>query len=225
MEPIPANMGLVLPNDNFVQEIRKICDENRIVLIFDEVITGFRASLGGAEQYLKVKPDMSCIGKIIGGGFPIGAFGGKKEIMENISPLGGVYHAGTLSGNPVAVSAGLATLNLLLHENKFIYKDIELKALQLKENILSEVKNVSINQLGSMLTIFFTDNSPKNFDDVKKCNFKDFGIFFRSILNQGIMFPPSQFETIFVSSAHTEKDINKTSEVCIEALKTLEIPN
>ena len=225
MEPIPANMGLVLPNDNFVQEIRKICDENRIVLIFDEVITGFRASLGGAEQYLKVKPDMSCIGKIIGGGFPIGAFGGKKEIMENISPLGGVYHAGTLSGNPVAVSAGLATLNLLLHENKFIYKDIELKALKLKENILSEVKNVSINQLGSMLTIFFTDNSPKNFDDVKKCNFKDFGIFFRSILNQGIMFPPSQFETIFVSSAHTEKDINKTSEVCIEALKTLEIPN
>ena len=118
MEPIPANMGLVLPKDNFVQEIRKICDENQIVLIFDEVITGFRASLGGAEQYLKVKPDMSCIGKIIGGGFPIGAFGGKKEIMQNISPIGGVYHAGTLSGNPVAVSAGLATLNLLLHENR-----------------------------------------------------------------------------------------------------------
>ena len=115
--------------------------------------------------------------------------------------------------------------SLLLHENKFIYKDIELKALKLKENILSEVKNVSINQLGSMLTIFFTDSSPKNFDDVKKCNFKDFGNFFRHILNQGIMFPPSQFETIFVSSAHTEKDINKTSEVCIEALKTLEIPN
>ena len=225
MEPIPANMGLVLPKDNFVQEIRKICDENQIVLIFDEVITGFRASLGGAEQYLKVKPDMSCIGKIIGGGFPIGAFGGKKEIMQNISPIGGVYHAGTLSGNPVAVSAGLATLNLLLHENRFLYKDIELKASKLKENILSEVKGVCINQLGSMLTIFFTDNIPKNFDDVKKCNFKKFGNFFRFILNKGIMFPPSQFETIFVSSAHTLEDISKTSEICINALKNLEIPN
>ena len=225
MEPIPANMGLVLPEEGFIKEIREICNEDKIVLIFDEVITGFRASLGGAEQLLNIKPDMSCIGKIIGGGFPIGAFGGKQEIMETISPLGGVYHAGTLSGNPIAVSAGLSTLNLLIHENKKLYSDIESKALRLKENILTEIKNIAITQLGSMLTIFFTDKNPKNFDDVKKCDFKQFGNFFRYILDKGVLFPPSQFETVFVSSAHSNDDINKTSEICIEALKNLEKSN
>jgi len=225
MEPIPANMGLILPKKNYLNKVREICSENKIILIFDEVITGFRASIGGAEELTGIKPDMSCIGKIIGGGFPIGAFGGREEIMNQVSPLGGVYHAGTLSGNPIAVSAGLETMRLLIHEKENLYKKIKNKAVKLKENIESEINNISINQLGSMLTIFFNEKKPENFEDVKKCNFKKFTKFFQNIVNKGIMFPPSQFETVFISSAHSDEDIKKTSDICVEAIMSLENKN
>ena len=199
VEPIAANMGVVLPKEGFLRGLREICDYYKIVLIFDEVITGFRVAYGGAQELFKIKADLTCLGKIIGGGFPIGAFGGKKEIMSCLTPIGNVYQAGTLSGNPVSVTAGLVTLKIL--SNKKIYDLLEKKTKLLcdgiKENLKKSKIDVIINQVGSMFTVFFSND-------------KQYAKIFHKILKRGIYFPPSQYEACFVSLAHTDEDIEKT---------------
>ncbi|OHD13879.1 MAG: glutamate-1-semialdehyde-2,1-aminomutase [Spirochaetes bacterium GWD1_27_9] len=217
IEPIAANMGLILPNIDFLNRLREITQQNNSLLIFDEVISGFRVGISGASGYYNIKPDLTILGKIIGGGYPIGAFGGKNEIMKLISPEGSVYHAGTLSGNPVSVSAGLATIKTL-KENDSIYKTLEkntkyiVDALTkiIKENNL---KNVQINYIGSLFTIYFTSEKIENLNNTKSCDTKKFGEFFKFCLDNGIVIPPSQFEALFLSYAHTEIDIEKTIDI------------
>jgi glutamate-1-semialdehyde 2,1-aminomutase len=204
VEPVAANMGVVLPKENFLKLLREICDYYKIVLIFDEVITGFRLAYGGAQELFGIKADLTCLGKILGGGFPIGAFGGKKEIMEYLSPIGKVYQAGTLSGNPVAVTAGLTTLRILKRNKEKIYKSLESKTKFLCESISAIFKKskleVEISQIASMFTIFF--ETPKHYAK-----------FFHGLLKQGIYFPPSQYEACFLSLSHSEEDIAKTVRI------------
>ena len=199
VEPVAANMGVVLPQNGFLKGLREICNYYKIVLIFDEVITGFRLAYGGAQELFKVKADLTCLGKIIGGGFPIGAFGGKKEIMNFLAPLGSVYQAGTLSGNPVSVTAGLMTLKILYKTD--IYPMLEKRTKILCDGINNNLKKskikVTISQAGSMFTLFF--ESPKHYARI-----------FHKLLKQGIYFPPSQYEACFVSVAHTQEDIERT---------------
>jgi len=199
VEPVAANMGVVLPSKRFLKGLREICNHYKIVLIFDEVITGFRLSYGGAQELFKVKPDLTCLGKIIGGGFPIGAFGGRKEIMNCLAPVGSVYQAGTLSGNPVSVTAGLITLKIL--SKKDIYNTLEKKTKYLCEGIKENIKRLgvkaTVTQISSMFTVFFETT-------------EHYAHFFHKMLKQGIYFPPSQFETCFVSLSHTQEDIEKT---------------
>ena len=218
LEPIPANMGTVLPNTEFLREIKKIAHENKTLMIFDEVVSGYRISLGGAQEHFDVQPDMTCIGKIIGGGFPVGAFGGRKEIMSMLSPMGPVYQAGTLSGNPVGVTAGIKTIELLIESSPNLYKELNEKASYIKEKFDNEkFANIRINQIGSMLTFFFSKNSINNYSDVISCDNGLYGKFFNLLLSKGIMLPPSQFETMFVSTAHNYKDLDYTIDKCIES--------
>lgn len=220
LEPVPANMGTVLPNTEFLREIKKIAHENKTLMIFDEVVSGYRISLGGAQEHFDVQPDMTCIGKIIGGGFPVGAFGGRKEIMSMLSPMGPVYQAGTLSGNPVGVAAGIKTIELLIESSPNLYKELNEKASYIKEKFDNEkFANIRINQIGSMLTFFFSKNSINNYSDVISCDNGLYGKFFNLLLSKGIMLPPSQFETMFVSHAHSYKDLDDTIEKCIESAK------
>ncbi len=223
VEPVAANIGVVLPKRGFLEGLRKLCDRYGVVLIFDEVITGFRVGLGGAQEKFKVKPDLTCLGKIIGGGFPIGAYGGRKEIMENVAPLGGVYQAGTLSGNPVAVQAGLATLELL--EEKNLYKELEDKTVELCDGIekaaTEEGVSIKINRISSMFTLFFTDEEVLDFDSAKRTNTSQFAKFFRTMLDEGIYIPPSNFEAWFVSKAHKKDDIKKTIDSSGKAFRIL----
>ena len=220
VEPVAANMGVVLPKDGFLEGLREICDYYKIVLIFDEVITGFRLTYGGAQTLFKIKPDLTCLGKIIGGGFPIGAVGGKKEIMEHLAPVGSVYQAGTLSGNPPAVTAGITTLKIL--KNKQIYKSLEQKTKFLYETIKQNIKKfkhqVVINYIGSMFTIFFTEKEVYDYETVLSADTKLYAKFFHKLLENGIYFPPSQFEACFLSFAHADKDIEYTTKICKEAL-------
>ena len=224
-EPIAANMGLVLQKHGFLQGLREICNRYKIVLIFDEVITGFRVSYGGAQKLYRIKPDLTCLGKIIGGGFPVGAFGGKKEIMKFLAPLGPVYQAGTLSGNPVSVTAGLATLNVLY--NKGIYNALEkrtdLLCKGIQENIEKLGIKAAINHIGSMFTIFFNSKEKGIFDylTASRSNKKQYAQFFHEMLKEGIYFPPSQFETCFISLAHTKQDIEKTIDTSFAAFKKI----
>lgn len=213
MEVIPANMGVIKTDINFLKSIRKICTETNTVLIFDEVITGFRISLGGAQEYYGVIPDITTIGKIIGGGYPVGAFGGKKEIMDLIAPIGRVYHAGTLSGNPISVRAGFETINYLYENKDIIYKELEIKTNYIADEIRKLIKEYKIaacvNNVGSLFTIFFTNKkSVENLDDALTSNISNYAKYFNIMLEEGIVLPPSQFEANFISLAHSDEDIS-----------------
>nr|WP_293993491.1 glutamate-1-semialdehyde 2,1-aminomutase [uncultured Fusobacterium sp.] len=215
IEPIPANMGLIETHKEYLVELRKITEQTGTILIFDEVISGFRLALGGAQEYFGIKPDLTTLGKIIGGGYPVGAFGGKKEIMDLVAPVGRVYHAGTLSGNPISAKAGFATIKYLKDNKDEIYRELEEKTKYLVENIkkLAEKYSVKIciNSLGSLFTIFFTDNKiVEDLEDSLKSNTENFAIYFNTMLEDGIIIPPSQFEAHFLSLAHTNEDLDKT---------------
>ena len=223
LEPVPANMGVVLPESGFLQKIIDLAHSNNSLVIFDEVISGLRLSIGGAQEYYNLKPDITCIGKIIGGGFPIGAFGGKKQIMSILSPSGPVYQAGTLSGNPVAVAAGIKTIELLEENDAALYLKLEKKALNIKTEIDKlNLKSITINQIGSLLTFFITKNkSVKNYRDVLKCDAKMYGALFKKLLLSGIMVPPSQFEAMFISDSHSKNDIIHTIKSFKKGIKSL----
>lgn len=216
IEPIAGNMGCVLPENNFLQELRKLCDENGTLLILDEVMTGFRQAFGGAQERLGVKADLVTYGKVIGGGMPVGAFAGRNEIMDCLAPKGSVYQAGTLSGNPLAMRAGLTTLQIIQRDVDF-YKNIDKTTETLSqeiEKIFAEkgLQNV-INRKGSMMSIFFGVEKVSNFEDAKKANHKQFNEFFHYLLFNGIYLPPSGYETWFISSAIKQTEIDKTLEV------------
>jgi len=224
LEPVAANMGVVLPRDNFLAELRSLCDENGALLIFDEVITGFRLCPGGAQECFGVRADIVTFGKIIGGGMPVGAYGGRKEIMELVSPLGGVYQAGTLSGNPIAMAAGIAQLTEL-KQNKDIYLRIDMMAELLEKGFGGMAKELelplTVNRVGSLLCVFFTKEPVTNFKTAKSSNTNLFAIFFRHMLDSGIHLAPAQFEAMFVSDAHTAEDIEKTLEKAEKSLKKM----
>ncbi len=224
IEAVVGNMGTVRANDSFIKELRGICDEEKIVLIFDEVMTGFRLAQGGAQEILGVKPDLSTFGKIIGGGLPVGAYGGKKEIMEIVSPSGPVYQAGTLSGNPLAMNAGFAALTYI-KDNPEVYKTLEEKSDYLengiKEGIKSVGKNFQFNRVGSMMTLFFTEEPVVDFNSAVKSDTTLYGKYFHGMLNRGIYLPPAQFEALFVSTAHTMEDLDKTIKAHFETLKEI----
>ena len=210
VEPVAANMGVVLPKKGFLQFLRDITEKYGSLLIFDEVITGFRLSLGGAQEYFGIKPDMTTLGKIVGGGMPMAVYGGRKEIMDCVAPLGGVYQAGTLSGNPIATTAGIATLTAL-KENKHLYADLEKKA----EKIADSYRKIgaSVNQIGSLLSGFFTDREVNDYDSATSSDTEKYAKFFNYLLENGIYIAPSQYEAMFVSMAHSDEDIEKTCKV------------
>lgn len=213
IEPVACNMNCVLPVDNFLQGLRKLCDQYSSVLIFDEIITGFRLGLAGAQGHYNVTPDLTTFGKVIGGGMPVGAFGGQRAIMEHMAPVGPVYQAGTLSGNPVAISAGLTTLELLTTPG--IYERIESRTKDLVNGLLERAKAndipLVINTIASIFGMFFTDaDTVTNFNDVSHANIERFKQFFHGMLKHGIYLAPSAFEVGFVSSAHSHTDIDKT---------------
>ncbi len=224
MEPVPANMGVILPVEGYLEGVRELTAKHDIVLIFDEVITGFRLGLGGAQEYFGITPDLTTMGKIIGGGLPVGAYGGKKEIMEQIAPAGPVYQAGTLSGNPLATAAGLAALDILSRPGT--YETLEQKGEAMAEGYRraaaeSGVK-CTVQGIGSMLTCFFgQEGLVKNFDQALKSDTDMYARFFRSMLAQGIYIAPSQFEAAMISTAHTWDDIEDTVQVAESVFKTL----
>jgi glutamate-1-semialdehyde 2,1-aminomutase len=213
VEPVVGNMGCIPPDKNFLTELRALCTKENVILIFDEVMTGFRVALGGAQQLYNIKPDLTTLGKIIGGGLPVGAYGGKKELMQQIAPAGPVYQAGTLSGNPLAMAAGMTLLKILKGDDS-IYKKLEQTGSVIEQQIqhVGKDKNlpITVNRVGSMFTLFFTNTTIRNADDARACDTKLFGEYFRSMLEQGIYLPPSQFEAAFISAAHSEEDVEKT---------------
>lgn len=219
IEPVAANMGLVLPKDGFLEKLRELCDKNNALLIFDEVITGFRLCIGGAQQFFNINADIVTFGKIIGGGMPVGAYGARKEIMELVSPLGGVYQAGTLSGNPIAMTAGISQLSIL-KENGSIYDQINKNAKLLADGFQSVAQQlnapISINQIGSLIGVFFTKNFVFDFNTAKSSDTSLYSKFFSLMIKKGINIAPSQFEAIFISNSHTVEDIEKT----IDAIKS-----
>jgi len=223
VEPVAANMGVVAPAPGFLEGLREITKREGALLIFDEVITGFRVAYGGAQQVYKIVPDLTVMGKIIGGGLPVAAYGGKREIMERVSPLGPVYQAGTLSGNPLAMRAGLAMLPKL--QAPGFYEDLNRKTKRLGEGLRSALNDSGIpgvvNISGSLLTIFFTETSVNNYTDAKKSDTARFGLFFQEMLRRGIFLPPSQYEALFVSAAHTDAEIDATIAAARESLSAL----
>ncbi len=215
VEPVAANMGVVLPDKDFLPFLRKITEENGSLLIFDEVITGFRLGLGGAGEYFGVKADLTTLGKIVGGGMPIGVFGGRKDIMSCVSPLGKVYQAGTLSGNPVAVTAGIETLKLLM-ENRDIYEKIDKSAAKIEKAFNESSAKVRVNRIGSLMSAFFTEKEVRDYDGATSSDTAEYARYFGYMLENGIYIAPSQFEAMFVSAAHSEEDIEKTCKVIKE---------
>ncbi|WP_020674547.1 glutamate-1-semialdehyde 2,1-aminomutase [Geopsychrobacter electrodiphilus] len=223
IEPIAGNMGCVPPVAGFLEGLRTLCDAEGILLIIDEVMTGFRVAYGGAQERYGVRGDLVCLGKIIGGGLPVGAFGGKREIMEALSPLGGVYQAGTLSGNPLAMSAGIATLKLLQEDG--FYQQLEEKSAYLSKGLRQAADSAQVatcsHRVGAMFCTFFQQGPVNNFDDALKSNTDAFGRFFRSMLNAGINLAPSQFEAGFMSVAHSRDDLDRTIEAAAKAFAAL----
>jgi glutamate-1-semialdehyde 2,1-aminomutase len=216
IEPVMGNMGPILPKPGFLESLRKITQEEHVVLIFDEVITGFRIALGGAQEYFRIRPDMTVLGKILGGGFPIAAFGGRREIMEELAPLGGVYQAGTYSGNPVSVAASLATLQSLKRRAGQVYPALTKTGEQLRRGMSDLVEssqlNAQVNGIASMFQIFFADHSVTDYDSAKTSDTGKFDTYFRALLSSRVFVPPSQFETCFLSTSHTDDDIQLTLE-------------
>ncbi|MEJ1354865.1 MAG: glutamate-1-semialdehyde 2,1-aminomutase [Candidatus Sedimenticola sp. (ex Thyasira tokunagai)] len=224
VEPVAGNMNCIPPNPGFLECLREVCDQSGTVLIFDEVMTGFRVGLGGVQGLYNITPDLTTLGKVIGGGMPVGAFGGKREIMEKIAPLGPVYQAGTLSGNPVAMTAGLATLNLISQEGFF--ETLSKKTERLVSGLMERAKEAGValtsNQVGAMFGIFFTgEEKVSNFAQSTACDQERFKAFFHAMLDQGIYLAPSAFEAGFVSAAHTDSDIDATLAAATEAFKTI----
>jgi len=215
VEPVAANMGVVPPADGYLRSLRNLCDNEKTVLIFDEVITGFRVALGGAQELYGVKADVTCLGKIIGGGLPLAAIGGRANIMDMLAPTGPVYQAGTLSGNPIATAAANATLEILAKGD--CYNKLETKSAMLAEGLNDAAKKqnvpIIINRVGSLLSCFFTDRPVRNFEDVKATNIRKFKTFFSEMLARGVYIAPSAYEAMFVSLAHSKSDVEKTIEV------------
>ena len=225
VEPVPANMGVFLPEPGFLDGLRVITHKYGALLIFDEVISGFRLAKGGAQEYYSVIPDITALGKIIGGGLPVGAYGGRKEIMNKLSPLGPVYQAGTLSGNPLAMSAGFTTLKII-EETPHFYKELDRKGALLEKGLLENLNHSGIpgiiNRIGSLMTLFFTEEKKVNsYNDAVKSNTERYARYFKQSLQNGIYLAPSQFEATFVSFAHTDNDIQMALESGLEAMKTL----
>ena len=224
VEPVAGNMGVVLPAEGFLKGLRELSRKHGILLIFDEVITGFRLTYGGFQNLADIDPDLTCLGKIIGGGLPVGAFGGKKAIMEQLAPVGPVYQAGTLSGNPVAMAAGIATLKIL-KENKGEYERLAGMTAAACEKMAALFADrqlpVRINRIGSLFTIFFTGTAVTNYAAAVQSDTKQFARYFRGMLSRGINLAPSQFEAAFLSFAHTDEDMEKTRVACAETIKTL----
>ena len=224
IEPIAGNMGVVRASDEFLKELRAICSEENIVLIFDEVMTGFRVAKGCAQEILGITPDLSTFGKIIGGGLPVGAFGGKKEIMEKIAPSGPIYQAGTLSGNPLAMSAGLAALTHI-KDNPDIYKILEEKSAYLADGFADNLKKLgkkyAMNRVGSMMCMFFTEENVTDFHSAVRSNTDMYGKYFHEMLTRGVYLAPAQFEALFVSTVHSKEDLDKTIKAHYESLKAV----
>ena len=220
VEPIAGNMGFIEPSEDFLKELRQICTENNSILIFDEVMTGFRVARGGAQELFNINPDLTALGKIVGGGLPVGVYGGKKEIMDNIAPDGPIYQAGTLSGNPIAVSAGTALLKQLNDQN--IYRKLEENAhvfLQIVKDYCDQNKiPFSFNVRGGMFGFFFSKNLPMNFSDVENSNIELFKKFFRGMVEENIYLPPSAYESCFISTEHNEDKLVKTAKTAIKVL-------
>jgi glutamate-1-semialdehyde 2,1-aminomutase len=212
VEPIAGNMGVVLPQPGFLEGLRSLTRESRALLIFDEVITGFRVAYGGAQELYKIRPDLTCLGKIIGGGLPVGAYGGRRDIMQMIAPSGEVYQAGTLSGNPLAMTAGIETLTVLKEGS--VYQELEKKTALLQKGIIDSADKAGVNiqlpRIGSMFTVFFTKEPVTDYETASKADTALYGKFFHQMLSQGVYFPPSQFEAVFLSAVHTHKDIDAT---------------
>lgn len=223
LEPVAANMGLVPPTENFLKELRELCTKNGSLLIFDEVITGYRLGLGGAQEYFGINPDLTTFGKIIGGGMPIGAYGGNKKIMDMVAPVGPVYQAGTLSGNPVAVSAGIETISILKNENT--YSIIEKRSNNLSNgmrSVLSDLDiDITLNSLKSLSTLFFTNKSVTSYESATSSDTEMFAKYFQLMLDEGIYLGPSQFECAFVSAAHSDEDIARTLEAFRNVMKKM----
>ena len=212
IEPIPANMGIIETEKEYLEKVREITQKENIVLIFDEVISGFRVSLGGAQKIFGITPDLTILGKIIGGGYPVGGFGGKREIMDLISPVGNVYHAGTLSGNPISVAAGIETISIL-KENPEIYENINKKTENLVNKINELIKkydiSATVNYFGSLFTIFFAKEKVKTLEDAMNTNSEFYSIYFNTMLENGVIVPPSKYEAHFVSYIHNDEDMEK----------------
>lgn len=223
IEPIAGNMGVVLPQPGFLQGLREITQQYGTLLIFDEVMTGFRVSRGGAQELYGVTPDLTTMGKVIGGGLPVGAYGGKREIMQQIAPTGPIYQAGTLSGNPLAMAAGLTTLRELGRSG--VYEQLETRSARLAEGLAENAQKLGLphtmNRVGSMVCLFFTEKPVTNYETAKTSDLERFAKYFQYLLEEGVMIPPSQFEGMFVSLAHTEDDIERTVAASYNAMKRL----
>jgi glutamate-1-semialdehyde 2,1-aminomutase len=221
VEPVAGNMGVVPPADGFLKGLREICDQHGALLILDEVMTGFRVAYSGAQSLYDVKPDITTLGKVIGGGMPIGAYGGRRDLMQLVSPLGPMYQAGTLSGNPIAVAAGKATLGVL--KNSGIYSDLEERSAEFQDGVRKAAEKhgvpITFNRVGSMWTIFFTDGPVTDFESANRSNRDKFARFFHIMLSEGVYLPPSQLEAAFFSAAHAKKDILQLIERADRALK------
>ncbi|HZR47266.1 MAG TPA: glutamate-1-semialdehyde 2,1-aminomutase [Candidatus Manganitrophaceae bacterium] len=223
VEPVPGNMGTIPPENGYLPGLRELTRPFGIVLIFDEVMSGFRVAPGGAQERYGIRPDLTCLGKIIGGGLPVGAYGGKKEIMDQIAPAGPIYQAGTLSGNPLAMAAGIATLRLL--QAPGVYEKLEERSAALAEGLADAARRANVpiqmNRVGSQMTLFFNKNKVGEYESALQSDRDRFGKFFLALLEKGIYLPPSQFEAFFLSTAHNAADIDKTVAAAYEAFKTV----